>query len=264
MMSRLMLVMGVAPILAPTIGGAGPGVRPLAGDLLSCSRSTARSACLLAWRCCRRRCRRSGASACVSAGRSARYVQDPARDEASDPRRSWAAAARSACSPISAAASPVFEDGFGLSPSEFALIFGAARSAWSSARSSMPGCCRGSARRGCWRWRARFAVRRTPCCCGVAFSGVHVLALVAWRRWWCRSVARASTTPTRRRARCRATPAHAGSASALMGTCQFSLGRGRGLLVGLLTDGGTARRWRLLMCAGSLGSVIAERFRPRQ
>ena len=30
MMSKLMLVMGVAPILAPSIGGAGPAVRPLA------------------------------------------------------------------------------------------------------------------------------------------------------------------------------------------------------------------------------------------
>jgi DHA1 family bicyclomycin/chloramphenicol resistance-like MFS transporter len=57
--------------------------------------------------------------------------------------------------------------------------------------------------------------------------------------------------------------AHAGSAAALMGIGQYSLGATSGLLVGLLTDG-TPRGMALLMCAGSLGSVIAERFRPRQ
>jgi uncharacterized membrane protein YeaQ/YmgE (transglycosylase-associated protein family) len=44
---------------------------------------------------------------------------------------------------------------------------------------------------------------------------------------------------------------------------QYSLGAASGLLVGQLTDG-TPRGMALLMCLGSLGSVIAQRFRPRQ
>ena len=58
--------------------------------------------------------------------------------------------------------------------------------------------------------------------------------------------------PIPRPGRCRATPAHAGSASALMGTFQFSLGASSGLLVGLLTDG-TPRGMAALMACGMLG-----------
>ena len=55
---------------------------------------------------------------------------------------------------------------------------------------------------------------------------------------------------------------HAGSAAALMGTFQFSLGAASGLLVGLLTDG-TPRGMAAMMFCGMLGAVIADRFRPR-
>ena len=54
---------------------------------------------------------------------------------------------------------------------------------------------------------------------------------------------------------------HAGSASALMGTFQFSLGALSGVLVGWLTDG-TPRGMAALMACGMLGAVIADRFRP--
>ena len=54
---------------------------------------------------------------------------------------------------------------------------------------------------------------------------------------------------------------HAGSASALMGTFQFSLGASSGLLVSLLTDG-TPRGMAAMMFCGMLGAVIADRFRP--
>jgi DHA1 family bicyclomycin/chloramphenicol resistance-like MFS transporter len=56
---------------------------------------------------------------------------------------------------------------------------------------------------------------------------------------------------------------HAGSASALMGTLQFLLGAVSGLLVGLASDG-TARPMAVLMVVGALGASIADRFRPRQ
>ncbi len=55
--------------------------------------------------------------------------------------------------------------------------------------------------------------------------------------------------------------AHAGAASALMGTGQFLLGAIAGLAVGILTDG-TPRGMAALMLAGVLGMVVADRARP--
>ncbi len=54
----------------------------------------------------------------------------------------------------------------------------------------------------------------------------------------------------------------AGSASAVMGTLQFLLGAVGGLVVGYVTDG-TPRGVAALMLLGSIGLVIADRLRPR-
>ncbi len=56
---------------------------------------------------------------------------------------------------------------------------------------------------------------------------------------------------------------HAGSASALMGTMQFGLGAVAAGLVGALSDG-TARPMAALMLFGAIGSNIAEFLRPRR
>ncbi len=53
----------------------------------------------------------------------------------------------------------------------------------------------------------------------------------------------------------------AGSASALMGTMQFCLAALSGVLVGLFTDG-TARGMAALMLLGAVGAVTADRLRP--
>ena len=57
--------------------------------------------------------------------------------------------------------------------------------------------------------------------------------------------------------------AHAGAASALMGTMQFSLAAVSGLTVGLLSDG-TARPMALLMFFGALAACICDYCRPRK
>lgn len=56
--------------------------------------------------------------------------------------------------------------------------------------------------------------------------------------------------------------AHAGSASALMGTMQYTLGAVSGLLVGVLADG-TARPMAALMLFGAAVATVADRARPR-
>ncbi len=56
---------------------------------------------------------------------------------------------------------------------------------------------------------------------------------------------------------------HAGSASALMGTLQFSLAASSAAIVGALGDG-TPRAMALLMLAGAVGAVICDLYRPRR
>jgi MFS transporter, DHA1 family, multidrug resistance protein len=55
---------------------------------------------------------------------------------------------------------------------------------------------------------------------------------------------------------------HAASASALMGTLQFGLGAASGTLVGLLDDG-TARPMATLLLLGAAGAMVANAYRPR-
>jgi DHA1 family bicyclomycin/chloramphenicol resistance-like MFS transporter len=57
--------------------------------------------------------------------------------------------------------------------------------------------------------------------------------------------------------------AHAGSASALMGTMQFCLGAVSGVVVGVMTDG-TARPMALLIVLGAVGATIADMCRLPQ
>ena len=56
--------------------------------------------------------------------------------------------------------------------------------------------------------------------------------------------------------------AQAGSASALMGTIQFGLAACAGALVGVLSDG-TPRPMAAMLLAGAIGAVLADRLRPR-
>jgi DHA1 family bicyclomycin/chloramphenicol resistance-like MFS transporter len=95
----------------------------------------------------------------------------------------------------------------------------------------------------------------------LSFSGVHVLALIVFPVFIALSCQGFSNANTSVGALSRHS-AHAGSASALMGMAQFSLGASSGLLVGLLTDG-TPRGMAALMMCGSLGAVIADHYRPR-
>ncbi|HET6306446.1 MAG TPA: multidrug transporter CflA, partial [Rhodopila sp.] len=95
----------------------------------------------------------------------------------------------------------------------------------------------------------------------VAFSGAHVLwavvaPLVVVIGCQGFNNANASAGALSRHA------GHAGSAAALMGTFQFSLGASAGLMVGLLTDG-TPRGMAVVMACGMLGAVVADLFRVR-
>ena len=97
-----------------------------------------------------------------------------------------------------------------------------------------------------------------------------VLAFVRPAQWWVVALAimvsistNGFNTPNSTVGALSGHPAHAGSASALMGTLQFMLGAVSGLLVGLASDG-TVRPMAALMFAGALGANFFDICRPRR
>jgi DHA1 family bicyclomycin/chloramphenicol resistance-like MFS transporter len=155
--------------------------------------------------------------------------------------------------------SPVFIRGYGLSPVQFALVFGACSigligSTQVNAR-ILP-------RLGMSRV-LRLATRAHLCAtialAIVAFAGLHrflavflpVFVAVSCMGYLNPNIVVGALTHQ----------AHnAGSASALMGTGQFLLGAVGGLLVGFFTDG-TPRGMAALMLLGSIGLTLADRRR---
>jgi MFS transporter, DHA1 family, multidrug resistance protein len=259
MMSRLILVMGVAPILAPTIGGA---ILAFAHwRVIFWLLAIYGAACVVtAWKVLPETLPEERRARLTLAGQAARYLMILRE------RTFLSHAIMGGCSTFCMFAylsgcSPVFEIGFGLNPSQFALIFGLCAV-------SLVVCSQINARL-LPRFGLNHMLTAVACVsfCGtlvlvvVAFSGIHVLwAVVAPLIVviGCQGFNNANATAgaLSRHA------GHAGSASALMGTFQFSLGAVSGVLVGLLTDG-TPRGMAAMMCCGMLGAVIADRFRPR-
>ncbi len=157
--------------------------------------------------------------------------------------------------------SPVFIDGFGFTPAEYGVLFGACAmgliacsqiNAWLLPRFG-----------GFALLRAVTLIdlAATAALLAVALAGVHRLIAVLPPLFVfvsCQGFVNPNTTvgALSRHA------AHAGSASALMGMGQFVLGAISGLLVGVLTDG-TPRGMAGLMLVGVAGMVVADRCRER-
>jgi DHA1 family bicyclomycin/chloramphenicol resistance-like MFS transporter len=257
MMSRLVLVMGVAPVLAPTLGGV---ILAFAHwRVIFWVLSAYGAACAVsAWRILPETLPAERRVRLTLAGQADRYLHIMRE------RVFLTHAIMGGCSTFCMFAylsgcSPVFEDGFGLSPSGFALIFGLCAIA-------LVICSQLNAyllpRFGLSHLLtviAGISFVSTLVLVGVAFAGVRSLVLVTVPLvvvLGCQGFNNANATAgaLSRHA------AHAGSASALMGTLQFSLGALSGLLVGLVTDG-TPRGMAALMCLGMFGAVVADRFR---
>jgi DHA1 family bicyclomycin/chloramphenicol resistance-like MFS transporter len=259
MMSRLTLVMGVAPILAPTLGGF---VLGFAGwqAIFWIAAAYGVLACALVWlklpeTLPPQRRLRQNLGAIVS--RHATILTE----------RSFATHALVAgCTSFALFAylggSPdAFQVRFHLTPEQFGMLFGCCAFAYVTMSQLNP------------RMVARFGLS------GVLHAGVlgvlaGALGVAAFAAanvgpWWglalCIGFGMASlgfTMPNAIVGSLSRHAAHAGSASAIMGTLQYSLGAASGLLVGVVADG-TARPMAALMLAGSVGAFIADRARPR-
>ena len=259
LMSRLVLVMGVAPILAPTIGGAVLIFAHWRFIFLILALYGA-IGCVMAWRLLPETLPASMRTHLSLAGQLSRYTII-LRDRGFLTHAAMGAGGSFCMFAYLAGSSPVFIQGFGLTPSEFGLIFGL----------NSCGLIAGSQinRRLLPRLGlsfmltliARVSLAATITLAVLAFAGLHVLPLIVAPIFLALSCQGFSNGNTSVGALSRHA-AHAGSASALMGMAQFSLGATSGLLVGLLTDG-TPRGMAVLMVCGSLATVVADFWRPR-
>ena len=258
MLSRLMLVMGAAPILAPSIGGLVLIFADWRGIFWVMAAYGAIALVLILALL---------PDTLAPAGRLRLDLSEQVTRAASILReRGFLTHAAMGGAGIFAffaylgGSSPVFIQGFGFSPSGFGLLFGLCAM-------GLIGMSQANA-----RLLPRFGHSRllrvgslvylaaALALVSVAFAGVHALGAVFLPMFVMVSLQGLFNPNTTVGALTRH-GAHAGTASALMGTGQFLLGAISGLLVGVFTDG-TPRGMAALMLLGALGVVAADRLRP--
>lgn len=258
-MSRLVLVMGLAPILAPSIGGlilVWADWRVIFWVLASYGAFC----CFMAWRFLPETlppARRSHLGLVAQISRYGIIL----RERTFLTHAAMGASGGFCMFAYLGGSSSVFILGFGLSPSEFALIFGLCAIGLVIGSQINARLLPRMGLSFMLRTISRLSLTATTTLTVLAFSGVRSLPIIV------APMVLALTCQGFSNANCSVGAlskhaAHAGSASALMGLGQFSLGATSGLLVGLLTDG-TPRGMAILMMCGSLGAVIADLCRPK-
>ena len=259
LMSRLMLVMGVAPILAPSLGGVVLGfagwqaifwITALYGALC----------CAAVWSALpetlppRMRIRLGPASLL------ARYRA--VLGERSFLSHALILGGVSFSMFAYLGGSPdVFIARFHLTPAQYGALFGICAAGFIGTSQINPALLP--------RFGASRLMRAGTAVALAATLGLSALALAKFGVWqafaalvWLNLATNGFTNPNATVGALSRHGAHAGSASALMGTLQYALGAASGLLVGVLADG-TARPMALLMLLGAAVAVIADRCRPR-
>jgi DHA1 family bicyclomycin/chloramphenicol resistance-like MFS transporter len=259
LMSRLMLVMGLAPILAPTIGGALLAFANWRAIFWILAAFGALCA-VLAWRLLPETLPPERRSRLGATDQIARYVMI-LRERTFLTHAIMGASGTFCMFSYLAGSSPVFIEGFGMSPAGFGAIFGLCACGLIAGSQLNARLLPRLGLSFMLRTISRISLCATATLTVLAFSGVHILPLIVGPIFVALSCQGFSNANTSVGALSRHS-AHAGSASALMGMGQFSLGASSGLLVGLLTDG-TPRGMAALMLCGSLGAVIADLRRPR-
>jgi MFS transporter, DHA1 family, multidrug resistance protein len=259
LMSRLMLVMGGAPILAPSIGGAILLFAHWRVIFLVLALYGA-IACMLVWHALPETLG-PDYRIHLSLGEQLERYAHILRERGFITHATMGGCASFGMFAYLSGSSPVFIQGFGLSPSLFALVFGMNSVGLIVCSQVNARLLRRFTPSHILAWAQRVSLAAAATLCVVAFGGFHYLPLVIAPVFVAISCmgftnANALVGALMRHA------GHAGSAAALMGVAQYSLGATSGLLVGLLTDG-TPRAMALLMALGSLGSVVAQWFRPR-
>jgi DHA1 family bicyclomycin/chloramphenicol resistance-like MFS transporter len=259
MMSRLILISGVAPILAPTLGGLVLGAASWHAIFWIAAVYGAICCVLVAWKLpdtLPKAMRNSLAPismlrryAAIGAERS--FLTNALTGGFS----MFGMFAYLGGSPV------VFEDFYHLSPPLYGALFGACAAGFITGAQISPRLLPRFGADAVMRWAVRLYLIAAAVLTVVAFSGVAP--------WWgialpvlCAMACMGFVLPNAAVGAMARHPAQAGSASALMGTLQFLLAATSGLAVGWLTDG-TARPMSVLMLSGAVCAVVAETCRPR-
>ena len=259
LMSKLMLVMGAAPILAPSLGGLLLG----AGGWRSIfwfSTGYGALSCLLAWRLLpetlppHRRAKRSFVTLLAD------FVQI-GRDRGFITHALMGAATMFSVFVFLSGAPGVYIEHFGVSPGHFGLLFAISATGFIGASQLNP-----------WLLHRFGAQRVVAFALRLSGAAVVVLAIAAVTGigglpgiFLPAAVALACTGlvfPNAAVGALSRHPARAGSASALLGTLQFSCAALGSALVGALADG-TPLPMGLLMVVGAAAALAAEMARPR-
>jgi DHA1 family bicyclomycin/chloramphenicol resistance-like MFS transporter len=258
MMSRLSLVMGAAPILAPTVGSVVLAIADWRGIFWILAAYGALCCVLVAFLLPdtlppERRIR-------LLFGEQLSRYSRILTERGFISHATMGGFATFAFFGYLAGSSPVFIQGFGLTPAQFAIVFGGNSFGLICCAQLNPFLLRRFGHTRVLHTVGRVHLCATATLAAVAFAGPHRLPLVVAPIFVAISCMGMLNPNTVVGALARH-PQHAGSASAVMGTGQYLLGAVSGLLVGLLADG-TPRGMAALMLAGSIGMVIADRSRP--
>jgi DHA1 family bicyclomycin/chloramphenicol resistance-like MFS transporter len=258
MMSRLMLVMGAAPILAPTLGGLVLKV----ADWHAIFWFTAAygAACCVAvwWKLPDTLPPQNRVKLGVGAQLS-RYIII-FRERGFLSHACLGGFAMFGLFAYIGGAPDVFINRFHLSPSAFGLMFGGCAMGLILASQTNPRLLRRFGASRLLRLAVRIFVAATLVLTVLAFAKVGpwwLLALPILVSTSCMGI----TLPNATVGALSRHAGHAGSASALMGTMQYGLGAVSGVLVGAASDG-TARPMALLMLFGACAAAVGDLCRP--
>jgi DHA1 family bicyclomycin/chloramphenicol resistance-like MFS transporter len=258
-MSRLMLVMGVAPILAPSLGGLVLGVADWHAIFWIAALYGA-ICCAAAWLVLPETLPPRARIRLGPLAMARRYAA--VLRERSFITHALILGGTSFATFAYLGGSPdVFIAQFHLAPGQYGALFGACAAGFIAASQINPALLPRLGAGRLMRAGAGVAVAATAALLGLAFMGGG-----AW--WvfgafvWLNAASNGFTNPNATVGALSRHGAQAGSASALMGTMQYVLGAASGLLVGLLADG-TARPMAALMLLGAAVAAMADRLRPR-
>ena len=258
-MSRLMLVMGVAPILAPTLGGLVLEVAPW-HVIFWLMVAYGAVCCGLVWRFLPDTLEPSRRIRLGAAGLVARYA-GVLRDRVFLAYALMGGFGMFGMFAYIGGSPPVLIQRYAFTPAQYGMLFGCSAGAFILSSQINPRLLPrfGSARVIRAGVSAYFAAAATLLGCALLqVGGVFGVVLPV-------VVAMGSMGFVMPNAAVGALSRHAGqagSASAMMGTLQFCLAAASGVLVGALSDG-TARPMAAMMLAGAVGTVVADRLRPK-
>ena len=257
LMAKLILVMGAAPILAPTLGGAVLGVSSWHA-IFWFTTAYGCISCVLVWKMLPETMSPAYRIKLGLGGIVARFA-NVARDRTFLSYALMGGFGMFGMFAYIGGSPPVLIQMFGFTPPQYGMLFGASACMFILASQISP---RLLPRFGAARL-VRVAVR-IYVAAGLALSGFALIGQMGWPTIVVPAmVAMGSMGFIMPNAAVGALTRHAaqaGSASALMGTIQFSLAACAGLLVGVLADG-TARPMAILLLVGAVGAMLADLMR---